>query len=175
MATPEPPLWANGQYLYDLCHAILVAASALLSPAPDRQYVSHGPPPWDAGLSGDGCKSQLTVGVDRIRSSLQPTLNQLLTQGSKQVVPVADIEVVLLRCAVTMQGRMIPTSAELDAESLALAVEAQALWGGLVTASMDGTLFPTMHNGQFLWRGMEAVGPNGGLAGWRMTLEVGLA
>jgi len=172
---PYPPLWTDPFYLYHLCNNILQFAASLLNPPPERLYVSHGPPPWDAGLDDSGCRSQLTVGVDRVRSSVQPTLNQLLPQGSKQTVPVADIELTLLRCAVTMTGREIPGASILDDEAQQLAMEGQALWGGLVTASMDGTLFPNMYTGQFIWRGMEAVGPNGGLAGWKMTLEVGLA
>jgi hypothetical protein len=176
MPTPEPPLWANGQYLYDLCHAVLVAADGLIvAPATTplganaRKYVSHGPPCWD-------CGEQLTVNIDRIRSMSPLTRSQQRPQGSHHFVPGADISVWLLRCVTTLVGDgEIPDASVLDGETLGLMKDGQALWGGLIAQSVAGTLFPTMHRGSFLWRGCEPVGPNSGLAGWRATLEVALA
>ncbi len=176
--TPAPPgpgvdtLWL-GTWLTD----VLAAAAAVLgSDAPPRRYVSAGEPVPEC--------NQLTVHISQLRpagggAGVQLTRPTLIPQASLEFVPVAEFQVTLWRCVHATVGdsngrAVVPTSADLNADGVMMARLGQALWYGLVQASIDGTLWPLQNKPAVLWRSLAQVAPQAGIAAWKMTGEVSL-
>lgn len=176
MPTPAIPAVVQPTWFGDFLEQILTKAASFLATPATRENVSHGPPSWD-------CGDQLTVHVDKIRPSGPLTLTQRTPRGSKEVVTVADVVVTLLRCVTGVAENahwatnpsIIPDPTVLDSEARALANEARALWFGLLGEAIAGTLFKDLFDVSFLFRDCVPIGPNGGLAGWKLTMEVALA
>lgn len=168
-ATPAPPILSDPHWFSAFLDKVLSVSLALLGPAaPSRAYVSAGPPAPDCG--------QLTVHWDKLRPTARPTRSQQDPGGTKEIVSVADVVVTLQKCvtALTPEGG-IPDAATLTAEGKAIADSVQALWFGLLAATLDGTLFPTQQRPPVLWRDLSQLTPQSGLAGCRATMEVTLA
>lgn len=138
------------------------------TPPPDRRYLAHGPDAfaWDCELLavhllGIRLESDDPAGVSRACVAM----------------PVIDLAVTLLRCYPKAgdAGGIIPSAEDITAAAEVLAVDAAALAGGVADMWADGTLFPTAGVGcgkVTLSPGVTALGPEGGYAGWRLTLAV---
>lgn len=150
-------------YLQILASDLLAAALAGLAPArtgnpePDRVYISHGAPAWD-DCDGSG---QLSVWVGPIQH-VQVALGNVC-----QIRPSAPLCVTLLRCVPTMNDDGSPPSAaaltasagELNRDVWSLLTELYAFAAALGCDMVDvGSA--------------EPLGPEGGLAGWRVCLDV---
>lgn len=149
----------------DLADSLLTTAVATLTqPAPDRQYVSQGEPPMDC--------AQVTVHLVRLRP-------KLLDPGSGKcmLVWVAGFQIVLVRCALTpTDDGSLPSGTELHAQNMALAEDGWDLASGLSAAWAAGN-WPGEGRCQAVTFGpLEPFTPpvQGGLTGWRMTIEVEL-
>lgn len=133
---------------------------------PDRQYVAHGLNfAWDCELLAS--------------SLVRVTLERQAGRGCA-VIPVVSLAVTLLRCYPKAGdlGDEIPAASEIDQAAQVLAIDATALAGGLNDAWGSGDLFPSVPSigcaQVTLFPGVEPLGPAGGLAGWRVTLDVRL-
>lgn len=135
------------------------SAAALTSP-PTKQYVAHGS--W-----AHDCECLVVSLAD---GSFEPLARALTPQ-----IPHVVVEIVLLRdCWPTIDGDGVPASTETQTAALALAADFGALLGGLGDDYAGGSLFPTAGIGctdvQFL--STTPIGPEGGIAGWRLRLAV---
>lgn len=130
---------------------------------PAMQYVAHGLNfAWDCEL--------VAASIVAVRMERQ-------AGHGCAVIPVATLAVTLLRCYPKAGdgGDNVPSSDEINAAARVLAVDAGALAGGLVDAWADGSLFAAVPcSAVTIIPGIEPLGPAGGLAGWRVTLEVRL-
>lgn len=130
---------------------------------PAAQYVAHGLNfAWDCEL--------LAASVVGVR------LERQAGRGCA-TIPVATLALTLLRCYPKAGdgGDAIPSSDEIDTAAKVLTVDAAALAGGLVDAWSDGSLFTAVPcSAVTIIPGVEPLGPAGGYAGWRVTLEVRL-
>lgn len=143
--------------------ALDVSVAALEEPATDagppaRRYVSHGAPAADC--------EQLAVYALPIRLLPGPGPGCAL-------IPVVPFAVVLHRCvsAVADGPQPGPPPAQtLDEEARELAVDGWALWRGILAARRAGEFTPDA--GSVSVGPLEALPPNGGIAGWRLNVEV---
>jgi len=150
-------------YLQTLALDLLAAAEAAVdvartgNPNPDRVYVAHNEPAWDV-CDGTG---QLSVYVGPIIST-QVTLGNVC-----QVRPAAPFCVTLLRCVPTMNDDGTPPSAaELTTSAGVLNSDIWSLLNGLYDFATDLGC-DMVDVGEAL-----PLGPDGGLAGWRVCLDV---
>lgn len=158
-------------WLGDWLEAVLArAASVLGADAPPRRYVSPGEPAPDC--------DQLTVHAMLLRpgggAAQELTRPEFLPKASLLVVTVAEVQVTLWRCvhAVTETGP--PSAAALNEDGVTMARIGQALWYGLTADSVDGTLWPLQTKPVVLWRAMQQIAPQAGIAAWKMSGEVSL-
>lgn len=167
--TPAPPILSDPLWFSKFLGTVLsVAATSLGAAAPSRRYVA-------AGLPAPDC-NQLVVHWDRIRPTQRPTQSQSSPVGTHEIVSVADVMITLHKCVTALTAdNQIPDATTLDAEGRAFADSAQAMWFGLLAATIDGTLFPTQQRPPVLWRDMIQLAPQAGLATARATMEVTLA
>lgn len=143
--------------------ALDAATAALEQPAtetgpPARRYVSHGPPAPDC--------EQLAVHALPARLLTAPGPGCVL-------IPVVPFAVVLYRCVTAVADGPEPApppAATLDEEARSLAVDGWALLRGILAARRDGVFSPD--KGSVTVGPLEAVRPDGGLAGWRLNVEV---
>lgn len=156
--------------LYAVAGDILAAISdafAMANPAvslPDRQYVTTGGVAWDIGT---GCDEQLVVTITRIFGGL-PGVEQGF--GSRCDVPnTAEFHAQLVRCVPPMgSDGSAPSSAALDASGERLAVDGWLLAHAVPRFFKCGALLSrcdSLVNGPVV-----AVGPQGGVAGWDLTV-----
>lgn len=146
-----------GSALATITSDLLDAAVDILSqPAPDRQYVSQGEPPFDC--------AQITTHLTR----LQP---RLLTSASQcAIIWTATLTIVLVRCALTADDNGNPPSAAaLSEQDLALLVDAWDL-AGLAREWVP----PGGDCKSVTWLPLEPFTPSvqGGLTGWRIATVV---
>lgn len=143
---------------------VVEAVSALnaYSPgAPDRVFVSHGEPASDCG--------QLTVHM----TSVAPQSIGAASIERCAVVPQARFCVRLQRCVTAVdEATIIPGTAVLNAEAMALLIEGWALWKYLTRLWATGALLDGIACKNLTWGTLEPLGPEGGLAGWQVCATV---
>lgn len=144
---------------------LLAAVVALFAEAPaivlpDRRYVHTGIPAWDCEM--------LVVSATRIHRSNPAGQGALFVRA-----PMLDLDIWLLRCCPVVDetaGKIIlPTAAELQAAAEERIADAARLAGGIteIIRGIEGC--KTTEVGELV-----PVGPEGGFAGWRQSLSVGL-
>lgn len=141
---------------------LATVAVGFSTPAPDRQYVSQGEPPWDC--------EQLTVHLIRKR----PRLLNPTDAARCALVWTAGYQVVLLRCALTSdEDGTPPSAARLHEQNMALLVDGEELSTALTSAWAAGNFGGCR---QVTLGNLEPFTPpvQGGLTGWRMTVEIDL-
>lgn len=147
----------------------LLAASvaALGADAPERQSVEHGE---EFDLPHD-CE-QLLVALTSYTLEQQA---QALDGGGCAVIPVATFVVELLLCyPYGTPEQTAPPVDEISAAARRIADAGVALVDGLHDASVAGTLFTQRCCDDVTIAAPDPVGPDGGLAGWALTLSVRL-
>jgi hypothetical protein len=131
------------------------------SDAPDRVFVSHGPPVPE-------CKDgQLSVHAAYVRFEGD--------RSSCYVQPVYGLVVTLYRCVPTPSagGRTLPTAEAMTESAEGLAIDAQALVSRLVGNCADAFPSLTQPCKAVTWTpGLLPVRTEGGLGGWTLGLEV---
>lgn len=143
-----------------LTELLAAAVDAVVDP-PERQYVAHG---------------------DTFAHDCELLVSRLVTYAFERtdpngclLVPVAVLEVRLLRCYPKLDGGRIPAPAEIGAAATALAADGQALMDGIADAVAAGTLFDdTCCADVTLDPGLAPISPEGGYAGWTLTLTLRL-
>lgn len=158
----------------DLLDDLLDTAVASLTPSgdpyvddprtapPATQIVAHGTWAWD-------CEA---VVVHLVRLSLDSA-----PAGACSFLPTATVAATILRCYPKAgdEGEPVPDPATIDDAARVLAIDAAALAGGIGEAWADGSLFSQVPCGRvFIVPGVEPLGPGGGFAGWRVTIDVRL-
>ena len=143
---------------------LLDAAVAELSSPPARQITAHGAFAFD-------CEQVTSRLVDW-------TLTPLDERALFPVINVITIAVSVLRCYPHSTGdEPIPDAADITAAALVLAADLAELTEGLSSRWEAGTLFPTvtpdvLEGAQVGWVGARSLGPEGGFAGWEVTLTL---
>lgn len=138
---------------------------------PSRQYISHGRPAVDFCQTGI-----LVVYGDAPSIQLRgPNPRQDIAEqaGQFMLMAIAEMFVEMWRCVPNLDDTGVaPTAAQLTASATQLAIDAHALWTGLVRAQTGGTLFPAgMSNVRAEFGDPTPIGPQGGMAGWRMKVR----
>lgn len=140
----------------------LTADGSGVTGAPDRTYVSHGPP------AADCTDGQLTVHTPGVRFETD-RVNRCYVQ------PVYLLVVTLFRCVPAISSSGIPSQAKLDESAMGLAHDGAALIR-LIDVCESGGLFPTAPTvgcTMVTWSpGLAPVAPSGQVAGWTLGLEV---
>lgn len=146
--------------LVSMLEDLLAVSVAALDDPPDRQFVAHGDFAHDCPL----------VAVRIIDFVHEPQTND----GGCAVIPVVTFDVTVLRCyAASTEQQPVPTAESITDDALVLARDANDLSAEILDQSAAGTLFDGVTCGDVnLSGGLEAVGPEGGIAGWRLTLSV---
>jgi hypothetical protein len=146
----------------DLGNDLLAAAVDVLTDPPERQFFGHGSFAHDCELVA---VSVLSIEVD------QPDL----AAGSQAcaLVPIVNLQLTVLRCYPTVADDA-PTAAALTAASSTLADDAVAISGDLLDRWSADTLFPTagVHCDRVDFGDLRPVGPEGGIAGWRVSFAI---
>lgn len=156
---PVGRLFTMGTDLLDAIEKQFVAAGITL---PTRRYVHTGDIAHDC--------DQLVVSLTRLFRGL-PGLEQPADPGHGAVdyrTVVWTVE--LIRC--TDQPNRTPTAAELQAEASARIEDLWTLHHGVWLAQKAAVELPSCST--VLVGDVEAIGPQGGPAGWRMTVEYGV-
>lgn len=142
---------------------ITVGAAALTDP-PARAFVSHGEPVWECAL--------LAAFLRRMRAKLTGSGDQCM------LVWVADFQVVLLR---DVCGNLpdpdtgaAPTADAMNTENLVWAAEGETLARAYSRSWALGTWPEGMACSTVSFGALEPFNPQGGLAGWRLTLSIEL-
>lgn len=144
--------------LYELAEDVLAECEQLLDQTvtgrdlPERRYVSHGQPPVE------DCDGVLVVWWANVDT------RQIGIREADQTVRVAGLVVDVWRCWPTGDTHP-PTVAELSEASLTLADDVDRLTSGLA-------LFLGGRCGPVEWSPAQPLGPLGGLAGWRIQVNV---
>lgn len=154
---------------------LLTSAKAALEDdaieAPSRQYRSHGEP------AEDGC-DQLVAWADRLSANQHQGPGNLPSNAPCSLIPTTDLAVRLSRCWGSMprHNELVPGDDDLDYDADQLARDGWALFRGLTSRALDGTLFPTLG---LTCQGIELVDadptpPEGGIASWTVRFRVQL-
>lgn len=190
-AKPMPERWATElvaaagsdgrlmptSHLNDVANDLLTSAEDSLTAAgltvPGRVLLMHG---GFGGIAFD-C-DLLAVTFDAVRPS-GGVLMFTNPDPSCQIVPVADLSVVLLRCVEALTSAAeIPDADAMDAETEALNADGFALVRYLLDQWRAKTLFPTARITAYRdvqFGDLTPVPPQGGLAGWRLPVSVQLS
>ena len=151
----------------DVLEAVRAVFAAAGVDLPDRQYAASaavGSIAWDC--------AQLVVGVGRIFPGIPGAEFTGQDLAGCRGPRVQSMAVVLLRCVpVPDEEGEPPTSAELDTSAAELLADADLLHDGLIDHLLaNGAAW----NDVRAWRvgALDAVGPEGGLAGWSLVVEV---
>lgn len=142
-----------------LSHLLDTAEASLATP-PGRAYVAHGQP------AGDLCE-ELVVWAQLITPATAPAPGRSCT-ALHRITAAVD----LTRPHPRQEGTDRPPAAGvLDTAGRALSAEAWDLWTGLTQAWLDCTLLPGLTCDQVRFQRAEPLGPQGGFATWRVTLD----
>lgn len=152
---------------YDIAQELLTAAASMLgATAPDRQYVTVGQP---TDVVWDGC-DQLVVVV----SSLNPSSGLFSQPGQVKgvVIPLLSLAVEVVRCFPMMdESGNPPSEADLNSAAETLLIDQKNLFCGITDEIRAGSLFSDTHCDHDRLLSVEMVGPSGGMASVRATLE----
>lgn len=146
--------------LTNLLPAVLTEAERLLSSTvtgrdtPARRYVSHGEP------AVEFCDGMLAVWAGPVETK------QVGPSKASVTSRVATVCVDVWRCFPTGDTQP-PTTDELQQVSLMLADDVDRL-----TCGLAGWLSGQCRT--VVWRPTVSLGPSGGMAGWRVVVQVGL-
>jgi hypothetical protein len=146
-----PPVHVLASDLLEEAEALL-ASSVTGRDMPARRYVSHGEPPveWCPGL--------LAVWTGPL------TTRQVGPSTASMTSRAMTYNVDVWRCWPTSDAEAPPPD-ELTSAALALADDLDRLSGGLARYLADRC-------GLVEWQPALALGPSGGMAGWRLTVAV---
>lgn len=164
-----PSLYDLAKELLDFC---VVALDELPAGAPARRYVAVGLPALDC--------EQLTVHafqVGEADTAPRETTMDLLRRGHPYArLNLAFLVITIARecypgpTAMNMQVPEPPTVVDLVAASETIYADGWQLWNAVPTALRDGALFSAC---RFVgWQPMQPLGPEGGMAGWTMPIQV---
>lgn len=157
---------AANEYLV-ACHEALATTQ---EGAPTRYFISPGPPAWD-------CPDQLTVHVGG--PSVADTLPQGVLDPGHRATVTGQVNLVvltatILRCAPTVDDDgNFPTPQQLDAASTVLLDDLWAIWNYVRSAKTNDALFPPRER-ELIQDPAIALAPQGGIAGWQITVRVQL-
>jgi len=146
--------------MYDLAADTLEEATRLLDPnvtgrsLPARRYVSHGQPPVEF------CDGLLAVWLGPL-DTVQ--VGQAVGHQTRRVITMS---VDVWRCWPTGDSHPVPPE-DLSNVSLMLADDLDRL-----TVGLSGWL--SSRCGPVSWSPAQSLGPNGGMAGWRLSVGVGI-
>lgn len=150
--------------LYTVANDVLTVAKSAFTAnvdLPERSFVHIGQIPWD-------CGEILAVGVGSLESGTTKG-GQTATQP---VVPTLVFDVVILRCVVTLgQKGQIPAAATLNTEGAGLLTDLWKLWFKLVTSWQARTLITGADCNLLDFGTALALGPAGGMAGWKIPIR----
>lgn len=133
--------------------------------APDRQYVAEG------GVAFD-CE-QLVVQVARV--FLGAPGEQVTDPVNCSATLVADLTVWLIKCAAPMGDNGEPPSdEEIEAVSQVLLTDGLVLTEGLIRGLQGHQVFTSLESPAVAIGELAPQGPEGGMAGWTLTVSVGL-
>lgn len=154
-------------HLYDIADRVLSAVEAAFDAAdislPDRRYITGGEIVWDCP---DG---QLVVQVPRIYVGLPAASDPREIRCG--TVRSAGLTVWLLRCVPTLaENGEPPPPGDLDDSGRDLLIDAWTLSSGIISAYNSDDLVEA--DSQVFLADLAAVGPQGGLGGWRQDLRV---
>lgn len=145
--------------------------------APDRQYVSPGPPAFDC--------EQVTVHAGAIGDAqtapLAPALAPAMRDATTGHVFLATLVVTAIRCTPALagpDGSTFPAPADLQASALVTQTDAWAIWNRIVQLRNEKpcALFGRSDGRprDLYYDGCAPVATMGGLAGWSIQLRVQL-
>jgi len=166
----EPGYWG------DVLEGILSVACQSLSTTPLGQpsscYVSQNRPPAD-------CCDLLAVWTERFRPTIKFPIEYTDYDRCLEVRQMMDVVVTLLRpcwpVVVDNARSPFPDPADIDSASTSLAIDIQALWGGLVTAYAAGALIVSPRPPDYIkWGQILPMHNEGGCAGWELRMTIDL-
>jgi hypothetical protein len=146
--------------LFTLGGDVLAECEALLAQPvtgrrlPERRYVSHGQPPIEE------CDGALVVWFPQVET------RQVGARDAKVTNRVVSVAVDVWRCW-PIGDSHAPTAAELSVASAVVADDCDRLTSGLSGWFVERC-------GPVEWRAAVPLGPQGGLAGWRLLVLLGL-
>ena len=151
----------TGLTLVTLLDDLLTSAVAVIPNPPARQFIAHGSNALD-------CEH---VSVEIVDASVSP-IDPAMCAGIDTITFAVEV----VRCYIAATGdNPIPAASGIGADSYTIAFDLGALMGGLGDRWEAGTLFPSLPAldcGQVQIIGAQPVGPEGGYAGWRLTVTV---
>lgn len=163
----------SANYVADLAVDLIEAATdAIDEPRsghvlPVRIYVAHTAPAVERGCE------QLTVHMDPARSiwnRAKPASPRVPERC--QVALVARFILQLWRCWPESDNELAVTPAAYSAAAAALHVDLWCLETFIVQAAFAGTLFTGMTCKEVTTDSARGLGPQGGMAGWELPIEV---
>jgi len=156
-------------YLRDALRDLLNAAAACLDDPPERRYISAGPP----ALVGNCAVLAVYPALPRALTLDQP--GEIPAPRRQPRVRRVDLMVELHRCVSTEKD---PSRDTLDAEGVQHANDGWSLFAGLVYRLQQDLVFTTLARPDLAKSAnvdlAELVEPEGGMAGWRVTVGVAL-
>ena len=135
--------------------------------APERQFVSFGPPVLD-------CCEQLTVYVPQVQDAPVPGQSGLAA-GRKTAAKITHVflTVTVSRCYPQPDGKGNPPSVEaIEEASVQLNADGWALWNHLYCMWTSDELFTFCD--EVFWDSLRPLGPQGGCAGWNLGIHMSL-
>ena len=162
--------------LFDLCDELLAASVEALDTIPDsapelagspeRSFISPGLPALD-------CCPQLTVHSSFVQDAA--TSPGGLSAGRKVAGKINQVSLVatIARCIpVIDDSGTLPALADMQAAAEQINADGWALWNHLYNLWLAGLLFT--YCGEVFWEGLRPLTPQGGCAGWTLSLRVSL-
>lgn len=154
-------------YLYQAADRILSVIETAFEAAnvalPPRRYIAGGDVAWDCP------EGQLVIHMPRIYTGLPVAAD--LREVRCGTTRSAAVTVWLLRCVPTLEDDADPPAAEaLDDSGRELLIDALLLSDTMIRAHSRGELVDD--DTQVALGDLQAVGPQGGLGGWRQDLRI---
>lgn len=126
---------------------------------PDRQLVTHGLPAWDC--------EQISVHVDPAIWAPLDTRQQTC-----QIVPRITLNLTVVRCWPTQEGRQAPTATTITDAAAAMNADLWVLMRTFARHQADGTLFEGVSCQSTKLGPISTLQPSGGFAAWQMAVIV---
>lgn len=165
--------------LYAIAAELLTRSAAILAGtaagAPDTQFVSQGPPPYD-------CPNQLTVhaGIIQYGNFRAGAEGTTIRDPKMHTVIMVPLTITALRCArpgALPQGGieiLNADPAQIQADAEAVYADGWSLFCGINKLYRDGSLFAGFPCRPFEVDAALPISPDGGMLGWALTLHVQL-